>query len=157
MNSIIFPLTLMDIKLKELCWKLDREIWAHVPGGGQTDEWSTSKAREESAKLITEYFGTVEEARNDEMNRWKKTIDAQRTTLSQQYECLIRALYHDGWINEKDEVKPFPKAGAPSWVKQTISLLKLESEPNLPPRKKEIDVDINYDFHEGRGENNELL
>lgn len=23
--------------------------------------------------------------------------------------------------------------------------------------KKEIDVDINYDFHEGRGENNELL
>ena len=60
-----------DMKLKELCWKLDREVWAHVPGGGQTDPWSTSKAREEAAKLITEYFGTVEEARHDEMNRWK--------------------------------------------------------------------------------------
>ena len=74
------------MKLKELCWKLDREVWAHVPEGGQTDPWSTSKAREEAAKLITEYFGTVEEARHDEMNRWKKVVDEQRIMLSKQYE-----------------------------------------------------------------------
>jgi hypothetical protein len=88
MNSITFPITLMDMKLKELCWKLDREVWAHVPGGGQTDEWSTSKAREESAKLITEYFGTVEEARHDEMNQWQKVVDEQRIELSNQFKHL---------------------------------------------------------------------
>jgi len=57
--------TIMEAKLKELVWKLDREVWAHVPDGGQTDPWSTSKAREESARLITEYFGTIEEVRKE--------------------------------------------------------------------------------------------
>lgn len=56
-------MTIADKKIKEICWKLDREIWAHVPDGGQTEPWSTSKAREESAKLIHEYFGSVEEYR----------------------------------------------------------------------------------------------
>lgn len=76
------------MKLKELVWKLDREVWAHVPDGGQTEPWTASKAREESAKLITEYFGTVEEARHDEMNRWKKVVDEQRIELSNQFKHL---------------------------------------------------------------------
>lgn len=41
--------------VKELVWKLDREIWAHVPDGGQSEPWTASKAREESNKLIIEF------------------------------------------------------------------------------------------------------
>ena len=48
----------------------------------------------------------------------------------QAMECLIRALFHDGWINETDEVKRFPRGGAPVWVKEAITLLKLEYEKN---------------------------
>ena len=46
----------MDAELKKLVWKLDREVWAHVPDGGQTDPWTTSKAREESTKLIAKFL-----------------------------------------------------------------------------------------------------
>jgi hypothetical protein len=74
--------TIKDAKIKEIVWKLDRDVWANV----QKEEWTTSKGREESAKLIAEYFGTVEEARHKEMNRWRKIIDAQRIQLSAEYE-----------------------------------------------------------------------
>lgn len=43
--------------LKELAWKLDREVWAHVPNPEPSEEWSTSKARERTRELIAEYIG----------------------------------------------------------------------------------------------------
>ncbi len=56
--SITTPRSIMEAKLKELVWKLDREVWAKVPTEIPIEEaWTTSKAREESAKLIVEYFG----------------------------------------------------------------------------------------------------
>jgi hypothetical protein len=44
-------------------------------------------------------------------------------------------------------------------AKRTYNVLMgIEEQPEeTKPTKKEIDVDINYDFHEGRGEDNELL
>jgi hypothetical protein len=47
--------------LKELAWKLDREVWAHVPNPSPSEEWSQSKAREETRKLISEYIGNYDE------------------------------------------------------------------------------------------------
>lgn len=46
--------------LKELVWKLDREVWAHVQNPSPSEEWSTSKAREETRKLISEYIGNYD-------------------------------------------------------------------------------------------------
>ena len=45
-------------------------------------------------------------------------------------------------------------------AKRTYDILTgLESQPEETKKsvKREIEVDINYDLHEGRGENNELL
>jgi len=47
--------------LKELAWKLDREVWAHVPNPSPSEEWSQSRAREETRKLISEYIGNYDE------------------------------------------------------------------------------------------------
>jgi hypothetical protein len=62
-QAITFPMSIDDAKLKELVWKLDREIWAHVPNPLPPEDeraWTQSKAREESAKCITEYFGSLD-------------------------------------------------------------------------------------------------
>ncbi len=43
--------------LKELAWKLDREVWAHVPNPDPSEPWTQSKAREVTRELIAEYIG----------------------------------------------------------------------------------------------------
>lgn len=46
----------IENRIKELCWKLDREVWCHVPTSPrEEDAWTTSKAREESNRLITQF------------------------------------------------------------------------------------------------------
>lgn len=61
----------MENIIKDLVWKLDREIWAHVPDGGQTEPWTTSKAREESAKLLAKAFEEIRwKAIEDYLNRY---------------------------------------------------------------------------------------
>lgn len=51
--------------LKELVWKLDREIWAHVQNPNPSEEWSTSKAREESRNAVAEYIGDYDTLREE--------------------------------------------------------------------------------------------
>lgn len=48
------------ILLNELVWKLDREVWAHVPNPEPSEEWSTSKGRERTRQLIAEYIGNYD-------------------------------------------------------------------------------------------------
>lgn len=81
--------TIADKKIKEICWKLDREIWAHVPDGGQSEPWTQSKAREESAKLIYEYFGSVEELRAqvEHLEALLRNRDAYIETLEGKSDC----------------------------------------------------------------------
>lgn len=64
-QAITFPITITDHYLKELVWKLDK-VWAKVPNPNIDFEgaYTQSKAREESAKLITEYFGNVDEEKH---------------------------------------------------------------------------------------------
>jgi hypothetical protein len=50
--------------LKELAWRLDREVWAHVKSPSPREEWSTSKARERTRELITEYIGDYDKAQS---------------------------------------------------------------------------------------------
>lgn len=50
--------------LKELTWKLDREVWAHVQNPSPSEEWSTSKARERTRELCQEYLGNVDKLRS---------------------------------------------------------------------------------------------
>jgi hypothetical protein len=50
--------------LKELAWKLDREVWAHVQNPSPSEEWSTSKAREETRNLCAEYLGNLDEVKD---------------------------------------------------------------------------------------------
>lgn len=66
--------------INELTWKLDREVWAHVPNPEPGEPWSQSKAREETRKLIHEYIGNFDEAKS----RIKE--------LEQQNEALKKAL-----------------------------------------------------------------
>lgn len=61
----------MDDKLKELVWKLDREVWAHVPNPGGSD-WTTSKAREETKKLLIEYLGNSDELKAQLLQKEKE-------------------------------------------------------------------------------------
>ncbi len=55
--------------LKELVWKLDREVWAHVQNPTPNEEWSTSKAREVSRNLIAEYIGDYDRDVDDHKKR----------------------------------------------------------------------------------------
>lgn len=75
--------TIMDAKLKEIVWKLDRDIWAKV----ETHEATQSWGREQSAKLILEYFGDIEELRKESLLR-QQIIDNQRKVLSDNYNEL---------------------------------------------------------------------
>lgn len=60
--------------LKELVWKLDREVWAHVPNPEcrEEDQWSTSKAREETKKLLIEYLGNSDELKAQLLQKEKE-------------------------------------------------------------------------------------
>lgn len=61
-----------SMMLKELVWKLDREVWSKVPTEIPIDQaWTTSKAREESARLITEYFGSVDDIKPNQEKAMK--------------------------------------------------------------------------------------
>jgi hypothetical protein len=46
--------------LKELAWKLDREVWAHVQNPNPSEDWSTSKAREKTRELCLSYLGAAD-------------------------------------------------------------------------------------------------
>jgi hypothetical protein len=108
----------MDNKLKQLVWKLDREVWSNVPGGGQREPWTDSKARQESAKLILDY---VQWVRDDEMNKWKKVIDEQRITLSQQYERILELEKESAFATtpQKDVKIQFPCFGCGQHTSET--------------------------------------
>lgn len=92
------------IMLKELVWKLDREIWAHVQNPEPSNEWSTSKAREETKKLLIEYLGNSDELKSillekekqikeleedfEEMNEVCKDLNKENQELKKEIERL---------------------------------------------------------------------
>jgi len=95
--------------VKELVWKLDREVWAHVPDGGQSEPWTASKAREESNKLINEFIKTkAKEALHDTLNK----LDGieKLYTRDQMYEiwqsgCNYASSFEHGHRNSADDFK----------------------------------------------------
>jgi hypothetical protein len=59
---------------KDIVWKLDREVWAHVPNPSHSEEWSQSKAREESKKLIEEYIGNFDTIKSSN-DRYREALE----------------------------------------------------------------------------------
>ena len=63
--------------VKELAWKLDREVWAHVQNPNPSEEWSTSKARERTRELLLEYIGDLDAVKALLLERDKRIEELQ--------------------------------------------------------------------------------
>lgn len=110
MTPITFPMTITDHMLKELVWKLDREVWSKVPTEIPIEQaWTSSKAREESAKLITEYFGSVDKER--------KLV----SKLVEQRDALKAAIQK--YVHHNDLFWNSPKVGQPPDVNKLREVL----------------------------------
>lgn len=93
--------------LNELTWKLDREVWAHVQNHSPSEEWSTSKAREETRKLCAEYLGNLDE------------VKAQLSSKEQELEEIKKE--KQDWIDEHQDL-------AQSFVDRGDELASLRAE-----------------------------
>ncbi len=90
-QALHFPVDIMDSKLKELVWRLDREVWAKVEVHEATQSWG----REQTAKLIIEYFG---------LSGWFDVNELPELKLND----AVVPFYESEWVlvKTKDSVRP---------------------------------------------------
>lgn len=124
----------LDKFIKELVWKLDREVWAHVPNPNPSEEWTTSKAREETRRLIIEYVGEIESHK-------RGTAVPEKPEFEEAAKNYLRSHYKDGYVDERMESGDYPiawphlidhfKAGASHGWDERSKVITVEPDHNI--------------------------